>query len=92
MPVNLLAGILFTGSALASSPYPNYPLLRWRLDEDFVDIGDAQGQSQPASSRNELIDQIRWGDSTIQLGFYIGMLATEYALLADPDTHSGWPR
>ena len=72
---------------MATTSHLNYPRLRTRLLDEFVDVGTSQGQSQPATSRDPATGMIRWADSTIQLGFYIGMLATEYAILDNPDTH-----
>ncbi len=73
--------------ALAASNHDNYDLLRVRLLDEFVVVGDGQGQSQPIAERSDDTGVVRWADSTIQLGFYIGMLATEYALLSDPETY-----
>ena len=71
--------------AAAESSHGNYGLLRSRLLDEFVVLGTAQGQGQPMVERSDQTGVVRWADSTIQLGFYLGVLATEYALLSDPD-------
>ena len=57
---------------------------RWRLTNDFMKMGFEQGDGCIASERNIWgIDghHIQFGDQTYFLGYYIGVLATEYALL-----------
>lgn len=61
-----------------------YRALRQRLVAEFVSVGPAPGQSQPAPERFESLGLMKWGDGTIALGFYIGVLATEHYML----THS----
>lgn len=65
-----------------------YWFYRHRLKHMFMKIGPNQGESLPAAQRNYWLwgneeDQkyIKWGDSTIDFGFYLGVLATEYRLL-----------
>jgi len=77
----------------AQSPNENlkkYWFYRYRLINDFMKIGANRGESIPAGLRrikgniNDPSEQdLKWGDSTIKLGQYIGVLATEYKLLKD---------
>jgi hypothetical protein len=57
---------------------------RWRLTNDFMVVGDCQGCSLPASERYGVPweHELRWADGMIMMGQYLGMLATEYHLLA----------
>lgn len=59
-----------------------YEAYRARLRAEFIAIsaGDEPGTNLPASSRQD--GTLRWGDTTILVGQYLGMLATEYALYA----------
>lgn len=57
-----------------------------RLDKYFVAVGDGYGFSLPASTRNfsdgrEFGQDLEFGDSPDNLGYYIGILATQYSLL-----------
>lgn len=61
-----------------------YRSLRRRLVTEFVSVGPARGQSQPAPERMDNLGLMKWGDGTIALGFYIGMLATEHYILSNP--------
>lgn len=58
---------------------------RDRFRKFFVKIGDEQGNSIPCAKRSRWDNShlMRWGDATTQLGWYIGVLATEYKLLKD---------
>lgn len=56
--------------------YQNY---RARLVADFLRVGEDQGHSLPADARKT--DSIHFGDATVFLGWYIGILATEHFLL-----------
>lgn len=61
-----------------------YWYYRWRLRNNFTVVGDCQGCSLPAQQRYYMnAPQLQWGDGTIQLGTYIGVLATEYYLLKE---------
>ncbi len=62
---------------------------RDRLLEEFVSVGGGPGQSVPAEWFMESSGIIAWADGTMHHGFYLGVLATECAMLADPET---WPR
>lgn len=47
----------------------------------FISIGSGSGMSLPASWRDSADQKMSWSDNTIILGWYIGMLATEFHLL-----------
>lgn len=73
-----------TGENLAK-----YEALRTRLKDEFVRIGDAPGKGQPAEERNDQQGFIRWADSTIRLGWYLGVLATEHELYTHSELYPG---
>ncbi len=61
-----------------------------RFNNNFISIGPDAGQSIPFNQRmfNETIfdgttPKLKAGDATVQLGIYIGVLATEYRMLKD---------
>jgi len=62
-----------------------YWYYRFRLKNDFMLVGDCQGCSMPANTRNKgLQNNLYWSDGgASDLGWYIGILATEYKLLSD---------
>ena len=66
-----------------------YHRLRQRLDAEFASVGPGQGQSQPAPERTDSQGLMKWGDGTIALGFYLGVLATEHYMLANPAIFPG---
>src|SRR5687767_13929210 len=66
-----------------------YWRLRDRLVTEFTSVGPDPGQSQPAPERNDTHGILIWGDGTIALGFYLGVLATEHHVLTHPDTFAG---
>lgn len=66
-----------------------YHALRARLLSEFTVVGEAAGQSQPADVRDDGEGFIKWADSTIRLGWYLGVLATEHHLYAHPDLYPG---
>ncbi|MFI5218624.1 MAG: hypothetical protein ACHQNT_03970 [Bacteroidia bacterium] len=91
----LIPFILFASDAFPQSPGTNTSLsekyfhFRERLVNEFtLGIGNDFGQSIPASVRKTFDRNysnehtISWGDATIDLAYYIGTLATEYALLS----------
>lgn len=84
---SLLATVAHAPEARADTTVENldkYRALRQRLLAEFVSVGPAQGQSQPAPERFESLGLMKWGDGTIALGFYIGVLATEHYMLTHP--------
>ncbi len=88
----LLSQVLLQSSGIAQSTGENlakYEKLRDRLDAEFVRVGDAPGKGQPAEERNDDQGFIRWADSTIRLGWYLGVLSTEYALYTNPELYPG---
>ena len=90
----LLAALLFSATASAATTQENaakYQALRARLNSEFIVVGDAPGKSQPADERIEPQGIIRWSDSTIGLGWYIGALATEHFMLSNPERYPGAP-
>jgi hypothetical protein len=59
---------------------------RYRLVHYFETVGMKQGQSLPAMDRNgdangADVNNLSWDDGPVTLGYYIGVLATEYYLL-----------
>jgi len=63
--------------------------LRDRLVTQFVSVGTQPGQSEPAPERTDSAGLMKWGDGTTALGFYLGVLATEHYMLADPARFPG---
>lgn len=66
-----------------------YWSLRDRLVTEFVSVGTDPGQSEPVPERMDNIAHMKWGDGTIALGFYIGVLASEHYLLTHPSLYPG---
>lgn len=84
LPSLALAIALGATSAFAQTTPANlakYWRLRARLTTEFMTVGPGQGQSQPAQERHEQQGFIKFGDTTLILGWYIGVLATEYELV-----------
>jgi MYXO-CTERM domain-containing protein len=67
----------------------NYARLKKRLTTDFMVVGEQPGNSQPAPERQDTQGFIKWGDGTINLGWYMGILATEAAILGNPAVYPG---
>ncbi len=81
-------------SSYAQNEFDNmhkYWYYRFRMKNDFMLLGKGQGMSIPAAQRDvrgqnfpySEEHQLDWGDATTDLGWYIGVLATEYRLLRD---------
>ncbi len=86
-------------STLCQSDYDHqlkYWFHRWRLTNDFLKMGDQQGDGCIATTRHpfgywneDIAPQSEWqlnanlvfGDQTLSLGYYIAVLGTEYELL-----------
>jgi hypothetical protein len=66
-----------------------YRRLRQRLVTEFTSVGTAPGQSEPVPERTDSAGLMKWGDETIALGFYLGVLATEHYILSNPATFPG---
>jgi hypothetical protein len=71
-----------------------YWYMRKQLKERFLRVGDKPGYNIPAGKivsgpawhedpSATVLSRIQWGDGTIELGWYIAVLATEYKLLKD---------
>lgn len=87
-----VGGLAITCAAPAQTTGENlakYDKLRTRLKDEFVRIGDGPGKGQPAEERDDQEGFIRWADSTIRLGWYLGVLATEYELYTHPGLYPG---
>lgn len=83
----ILSAVVLTPSAASAQNRAlngaKYGALRERLLAQWLILGTDQGMSMPAHIRNEDRAFIRWADATIDLGWYIGILGTEYALSTD---------
>jgi len=81
---SFLLSILFL-QVNAQSSFENikkYWHYRYRLVNNFMVVGEGRGKSLPATIRNEWNGGILyWGETPKYLGWYIGVLATEYRLL-----------
>ena len=65
---------------------------RERLLNDFmICVCPNDGGSIPASFSEPSAYTLNWGDATIDLGFYIGTLALEHALLSNSGSLSNYP-
>jgi hypothetical protein len=86
------------GQYLLPDSYKNlekYWFYRYRLVNDFLKVSDEPGGSIPARERRRKNPSgvsvshdnpengLKWADATIDLGHYIGTLATEYRQLSD---------
>ncbi|MCB9664409.1 MAG: hypothetical protein H6732_09860 [Alphaproteobacteria bacterium] len=78
----MLALLLTLGLGEAADLDATYDRLRDRLS-DFVVVGTAQGESIPAGWRHDGLGLAKWADATVALGWYVGLLATERALLVE---------
>jgi hypothetical protein len=84
-----LVGLTGT-TVIADTALANYHRLRSRLTSEFTVVGDGPGESQPAPERMDNLGLMKWGDGTIALGFYLGVLATEHYMLAHPARYPGF--
>jgi MYXO-CTERM domain-containing protein len=87
-----LALVLISLPASAQTTAQNlakYQRLRDRLLTEFTVVGPDPGQSQPADLRDDEEGFIKWADSTIRLGWYVGVLATEHYLVTHPAEFPG---
>lgn len=90
MRFRFLAALAIAGAALCSTSitegattqenFAKYTRLRQRLKTDFMVVGEGAGKSVPAEVRHDAQGWIKWADATINHGFYLGILATEYAM------------
>ena len=68
-------------SCIGQTKYLNqvkYFDFRKDFSENWIYVGEGQSKSLPCSERDTVEKVMRFGDSTIELGWYIGLLATEY--------------
>jgi hypothetical protein len=64
--------------------HAKYWFYRWRLRNDFMVMGEGEGKSLVAESRNlNRNGFIKWADATIMHGYYLTMLAIEHKMLQD---------
>lgn len=75
------------GAHTTTETLGQYWRLRERLRSEFVSLGEGPGDGIPAERRDATT--IHYADATIHLGWYIGVLATELALLESPN-HPGY--
>jgi len=84
---NILAFFLFLNihfiiSQTNEQNLEKYWHYRYRLTNYFMVVGDGAGESLPADIRNLYNGGImHFGETPVQLGYYLGVLATEYHLL-----------
>ena len=78
----MLTTTAFSQTTTLSNDIQNkYWYYRYKLLNDFMIVGDSQGFSQPAAVRNRNSTALRWSESTLFLGWYLGVLGTENTLL-----------
>lgn len=68
----------------AADAAAKYWLYRWRFVNDFIKVGEQQGESIPMGERNAdglSENYAKFGDGTQKIGMYLCMLATEFKLL-----------
>ncbi len=90
--LSCLAWLLVAPRASAQTSADNvakYHALRQRLLSEFTVVGSEPGQSQPADLRDDGEGFIKWADSTIRLGWYLSVLATEHHIVSNPDRYPG---
>ena len=89
----VLGGTLYSavdaGAATTQENLSKYTALRQRLTTQFMVVGEGQGESQPATERHDGQGFIKWSDGTINLGWYLGVLATEHAMRSQPAVYPG---
>jgi hypothetical protein len=76
----LLNSVIINAQITLSQKYDNY---RVRFNSKFCVPGSGKGQGIPMSTRETVFSSNsinHWGDAGISLGWYIGMLATEYEI------------
>ena len=76
--------ISFTQNPNMNGWHAKYWFYRWRLRNDFMVMGEGDGQSLVADTRNRYRGQYMvWGDAMIMHGYYLTMLALEHKILED---------
>jgi len=91
--INLILLLILTNYMVSQTTTDNHRKYWWyktRLNNDFVKVGTAAGESFPFNQRGstssgftspDVRSNMEIGDGTSTLGLYIAQLATEYALL-----------
>lgn len=92
----LFAFVLITSISLVSQSDQEMQEKYWKyrdqLKKYFMKIGPERGESIPCRNRvigwmqdfnNPAGSRMRWTDATIDVGYYLVLLATEYRLLAE---------
>ena len=93
LALGIAIGALCTSEAAAQTTQDNlskYWALRNRATTDFIRPGVGAGDSIPATYRNHAFSFIKWSDGTVQLGWYLGVLASEYHLLSRSTSYPGY--
>lgn len=88
----LAIGVSVSTTASAQSTADNlakYHRLRDRLRTELIVLGTGPGEGMPAHIRHDGDGYIRWADATIDLGWYMAVLATEHHMLSRPSTFVG---
>jgi hypothetical protein len=84
--------IIFLFAFLSQQTYAQnsnkYWIYRNILDEQFLKVGEGQGMSIPAAYSNPSFSVIKWADATIDLGWYMGVLATEHFLIQNQSNYA----
>ena len=88
--VLLIIGYLISSITINAQTIDKYWNYRDRLNSDFLVVGTQQGFSVPAAYRNPIIELIKWSDATVDLGWYIGTLATEHYLLSNAQSYPNY--
>jgi hypothetical protein len=87
----ILFSLIEPATSFGQSTTPNmhgwhakYWFYRWRLRNDFMVMGEGDGHSLVADTRNKYRGQYMvWGDVMIMHGYYLTMLALEHKILQD---------
>lgn len=75
--------------ATTSENLAKYTRLKQRLAKEFMVVGTGPGNSIPATERSDGEGFIKWADATINQGWYIGVLASEYHLRTNVALYPG---
>ncbi|MFN4234983.1 MAG: hypothetical protein ACK4IK_09285 [Bacteroidia bacterium] len=83
---------------IAQSNIEKYWYYRQRVQDGFIKYGENIGESMLSDIRNAYKNEginppaysnmLRWGQHSIYMGWYIGVLATEYKLLFDANKNT----
>jgi uncharacterized membrane protein YgcG len=89
LAVASIAGVHAAAASTTQENLAKYTKLRQRMTTQFMVVGEGPGESQPAHERNDAQGFIKWADSTINLGWYMGVLASEYHLRSHLGVYPG---